>query len=351
MPAGPLRRAPQSRIMGAMPTQKRSLYDILGIPQDAMSIDVGLAYQKRLAELQRTSPQDPSALSLLHEAHEVLSSPARRAAYDASLITAQEKATALEQAQSPDLVLEPEEGAEAGRRRIPPVGIALGIVAALIVIFFAWPSRSPPPSAPKPAEVVPPPPPPPPPQPMAAKDLLAMALPSVGRVQSFEMSGRAVPLGLAFAVEPDAMVTTCHGIPASSQLVVTVAGESHSATLTTTDELLDLCRLQVAAPALKPLPIASDDAKAGDAVEAIGVNAKGDFGLTEGRIVASMPDSRGPMLQLPMPVASEGSGAPVFDAFGKVVGVASTAQGHGAGVSIAAPASWLAQMRTRAAAR
>ncbi|HEX3061408.1 MAG TPA: DnaJ domain-containing protein, partial [Usitatibacter sp.] len=111
---------------------KQTLYDILGVPPDAMPIDVALAYDKRLQELRAAPVQDTGALTLLRQAHEVLGDPKRRAAYDASLVSASEKAAAKEQAAAPDLVLEPDED-EAPRRRIPPVGIAVGIVALLVI--------------------------------------------------------------------------------------------------------------------------------------------------------------------------------------------------------------------------
>jgi S1-C subfamily serine protease len=48
-----------------------------------------------------------------------------------------------------------------------------------------------------------------------------------------------------------------------------------------------------------------------------------------------------------MPVAPNASGGPVFDAYGKVIGIATTAQGHGASVSVAIPASWIGKMQSR----
>ena len=336
--------------MAGMAGQKRTLYEILGVATDALAIDVGLAYQKRLAELQHLVPQDPSALALLHEAHEVLSDPNRREAYDASLVTAAEKAAAKEQSQAPDLLLE-EDTPRRKVPRIPPVGIAVAIVAALILLFAALPSRTPEAPQPPVAEAPPAKPTVEAPQPKSAKEILVQAQPSVGRLHSFEMSGRAVPLGLAVAIEPAAMVTTCHGIPAGSQLVVTFGSETRSATLAIADETLDLCRLNIAPPALPPLAIAARDAKAGDAIHALGANAAGELALTEGKVTRLMPDARGPMLEMSMPVAPNGSGGPVFDAYGKLVGIATTAQGHGAGVSLAIPASWLARMKSREAAR
>ncbi len=78
---------------------KKSLYEILGVPRDAMDLDIGLAHANRLKELQRASPPDPGAQVLLHQAYETLSDARRRAAYDASLVTAAEKAAAAEQAE------------------------------------------------------------------------------------------------------------------------------------------------------------------------------------------------------------------------------------------------------------
>ncbi|HEX3096791.1 MAG TPA: trypsin-like peptidase domain-containing protein [Usitatibacter sp.] len=327
---------------------KQTLYDILGVPPDAMPIDVALAYDKRLQELRAAPVQDTGALTLLRQAHEVLGDPKRRAAYDASLVSASEKAAAKEQAAAPDLVLEPDED-EAPRRRIPPVGIAVGIVALLVIVFFAFRTsepRAPAPVAEAPVEA-PKPPPPPPPQRKSAKDVLALAQASVGRLESFEMSGRAVQLGLAVAIEPAAMVATCHGIPGGAQLAVVNGADNRSATLAVVDETLDLCRLSVAAPPLVALALADHDPKAGDAIYVLGANAAGELAVTEGQVTRLIPDARGPMPELSMPVAPNGSGGPVFDAYGKVIGIATTAQGHGTSVSLAIPVSWIARMRSR----
>ncbi len=330
-----------------MASLKKTLYDILGVSRDANAIDIGLAHDQRRAELQRAVPQDPSALALLHEAYEVLNDPQRRAAYDGALVTAAEKAAALEQAKEPDLVVEAAEE-EVVRRKFPPVGIAAGVAVVLILIFLALhraPAPESPRTAPEPVAEAPKPAPPPPPK--TAKDILTLALASVGRLQAFEMSGRAVPLGLAVAVEPGGMVTTCHGIPADSALVVTVAGENHSATLTMTDEVLDLCRISVAGFKGQPLPLAAAEAREGEKIYALGANANGEFALTEGTVQKLLPDARGKVVQISMPVAPNGSGGAVFDADGNVIAIATTAQGHGAGVALALPSAWIAKMRSR----
>ena len=48
-----------------MATQKKTLYEILGVPRDANDLDIGLAYKRRKAELARAVPPDPGAQSFV----------------------------------------------------------------------------------------------------------------------------------------------------------------------------------------------------------------------------------------------------------------------------------------------
>ena len=328
-----------------MPAPKQTLYEILGLPNDADNTDIGLAYQKRNYELARMTPHDPSAEAYVRQAYEVLSNPKRRAAYDASLTTAAERAAAAGQA--PDLVIEDAEQPR-GKRWIPLVGAAAAIL--ILVIFALRMGRSPDPpkvpsapvvEAPKPA------PPPPPAQPLAADTILRAALQSTGRVMSYEMSGRAVPLGLAVALEAGAMLTTCHAIPASSQLVVRHGADALSANLSVTDEVLDLCKLTVTGLNARPVEIAAEEPKAGDKIFTLGVNAAGEYALTEGTITQVRMGQSVKLLEVSMPIAPGGSGGPVFDAYGRLVGIATTPHRHGANLHVAISSAWISQIRTR----
>lgn len=329
-----------------MAAQKKTLYEILGIPQDANSLDIGLAFQRRSSELQRAVPQDPHAMAFVHEAHEVLADPKRRAAYDASLVTAAEKAAAAGQAT--DLVLEGDEGDEKPRskRYVPLVGAA---VAIFVVLFFVLRAGRAPEAPPKAAEPVveAPKPAPPPLVALRAHQILPAALLSVGRVMSYEMSGRAVPVGLAVAVEPGAMVTTCHGIAGNSQMVVRYGAESLSANLSATDEVLDLCKLAVTGMNARPIEIAADEAKAGDKIFVLGANAAGDFALTEGTVKSVRIASGVKVLELSVPIAPSASGGAVFDVYGRLVGIATTPHRYGANLNAAISSAWVSQMRTR----
>src|SRR5215472_7849244 len=65
---------------------KKTLYEILGVEPSASAQDISSAYAKRLAAMQvGDGPVDRNLPILLREAHEVLSDPLRRSAYDESL--------------------------------------------------------------------------------------------------------------------------------------------------------------------------------------------------------------------------------------------------------------------------
>jgi DnaJ-class molecular chaperone len=81
---------------------KKTLYQILGVPRDANNLDIGMAHDRRVQEMDRTVHPDPSQAALVQQAWEILSDPNRRAAYDARLVTAAELKAAAEQA-APDL--------------------------------------------------------------------------------------------------------------------------------------------------------------------------------------------------------------------------------------------------------
>jgi hypothetical protein len=322
---------------------KKSLYEILGVEPDANDLDIGLAHQRRTFELKRIAQPDPNALGLVQQAFEILSNPGRREAYDASLTTAAEKAAA--QNQATDLVVESE--GEAPRRKWIMPGAIAGIVILVAAFFLARPGSSPDKAAPAPVAEAPKPAPPPPPQPMRAEQVLPVAMRASGQLMSYGMSGNAVPLGIAFSIEPNAVIATCHGIAAGSKIVFRQGAETLSGELNVVDEELDLCRLAVVGLGAKPLAIAAEEPKAGDKVFTLGVNAKGDFALTEGTVKQVRDAGTVRMLELSTPIAAFGSGAPVLDAFGRLVGVATTQQKPGIGANAAIAAANLAQMRSR----
>jgi len=329
--------------------RKRTLYEILGVERDANAIDIGVAYKRRLHELERAVNPDPNEPGLVHDAYHILCMPEERAAYDASLVTREEKAAAAAQAQSPDLVLEPEPEEKA--RRPWWIWAAAAAVVVAIAAFLALRSGPAPDARAKAVAEAPaapePPPPPPPPQKKTAKEILAAVSGSVVRVVSYEISGRSVAVGHGVVSEAGHVVTTCHGLPAGGQLVVQSGAESFPANLLVADESLDLCKLAVAGFEARALAPAADEPRAGDPVYLVAAAEGAAPGVSEGRVKQVRTTPSGKVYELTMPVAPGASGAGLFDAYGRLAGIATAPHRYGAGVQVALPVAWLAQMQAR----
>ena len=248
-----------------MASRKQSLYEILGVPRDASTADIDAAYERRKAGLDGSGSTDSNAMALLRDAHDALRNPARRATYDASLAAAEAREAADEKAakDAPPVVIE---DAEAPQRKLPwlPIGIAL-VILLVVVVMMSRGGK--PETAEKHTDAMPgtapaTPAPPPPPAKRSGVEIIAEASTSGGQVLSYSMSGQAIPVGLAISTEPGTMITTCHGLPAGAKLVVRVQETSYPADLLTTDEVLDLCRLQVAGFATRPVKVSTTPAKA-----------------------------------------------------------------------------------------
>src|SRR5262249_8665573 len=150
------------------------------------------------------------------QAHEILSNEKRRAAYDASRVTAAEKDAARQQAAAPDLEIEGEEEEPSRPKWMFP---AIGAVVVLIVAgYFVMRSKAPPPAEnPEPVAEAPKPAPPPPPKPLTSDQMLATLSRAAGPLMSYDMSGNGVPVGIAVSYDPGTVVTTCHGLSAGAK--------------------------------------------------------------------------------------------------------------------------------------
>ena len=317
---------------------KKTLYEILGVARDANDLDIDLAHQRRVKEMGRMVPPDPSAEAMVQQAFEILSNEKRRAAYEAQLLTVAERSAAVEQGTT-DLEIGDEPSPP---RKLPIVPIAVATVAAAIALFFIL---KPGPEAPKPEKLVvaAKPAPPPAPRPRSSLEILGYSAPAIGRVMAYSMSGSATPIGLAASIEPATMVTTCHAIPAGGKLVVNVGKEQFPADLTITDEALDLCRLSVPGFKTPPLKLSGEEPKAGDKVFTFALDAKGELAAVEGTIKGM----RASLIELTTPVAATGTGGAVFDQYGALLGIATARHDQGHNIHIAIPATAIAQMRSR----
>ncbi len=342
--------------MATPPARKRTLYDILGVEKDAGAIDIGLAYKAKVAALERSPGADPNEINLVHEAYHVLCMPNERAAYDAKLITMAEKAAARETARSPDLVLEPDE------EDAPPVWKNKFVLTggALVLAFLAfWMARTPP----KPEarivaqrelrpEAAPKPAPAPAPAPVArtAEELFAELSRSTARITVHDVSGRAVGLGSGVVTGIGTVITNCHVATAGGSLTVKVGSEQFSASVEVADEEYDLCRLSVTGLTAPAVTIGTADSlKTGQKVFAIGSPQGLELTISDG-IVSGMRDlPQGRVIQTTAPISPGSSGGPLFDAYGRLVGIMTFQHRSGQNLNFAVPADWIANIRSRSA--
>lgn len=325
-----------------MAQPKRTLYEIVGVAPDASAEEIDLACNERRAQLSAEASPDTSTLALVRHAREVLTDPERRAAYDARIAAAAAAQIPIQREgdrPQPVPVIESTGGEEPVRRMPWGLIAVFGAAALIVILFVARMMTNPVPQAPV-AETPKPPPPPPAPVVLTPTQILGAASPSIARLQSIDLSGNVQALGLAVAVEPGLVVSTCHAIPANAQITASFGADKGAATLVITDEVLDLCKFSVAGVEPRPIGIASTPARSGDNVYIVSPDAPGSFALADATVKQVVKTAAGDLLQLS---TSAANGAPVLDAMGKLAGIAT----HG---SQAVPAAAIAEARSRARA-
>lgn len=277
-------------------------YAVLGVKPGAKHHDIGLAYNRLVAARRREdAPPDLKGDARLREAFEVLSDLGRRAAYDKQLAAAR---------------LKPAFGAG------PATVAAVGVVALAGAIYYFSIKRP----ADEAGRVVG----------RTPAEIATAAAPAMGRLLSIDMSGQSRPMGLAFAIDSGVMVASCHGMTPNSQLVVNLHPRQVPARVTMTDEALGLCKLEVEGAGTWPLSVSSAEARAGDVVYGVSVNAVGQVVLKEGRVKRVALAPGGKVIESTVPANPDAAGAPLLDVYGRVIAVAARADGLERHVVIAA---------------
>ena len=297
-----------------MPAPKpQTYYEILGVPRDAPMHEIGRAYNRHKAALQRdTTMPDLKRATKAKEAYDVLSDPEKREAYDATLFT------------------------KAGKRA--GGAVVWGVVIAVIAGAGAtgWLALRPePPALPTGARTM--------------DQLLFDTSRSVGRVDSIDMSGRTAPLGVAFAIGEGVMVTSCRALPSGAQLVVHIAKRKTPARVMTTDDKRGLCKISVEGVGSWPLEIREVEPRQGDRVYATKVNSVGQVALVEGTVKSIRGEAHERAIESNIPPIAESAGGPLFDAYGLVLGVATAGEDAGSWRHVQFPRTWLAELREAAA--
>jgi len=289
--------------MPRMATNRKTLYEELGVPRKAAPAEIERAYKKYRADMDLiTAAPDRPREARMKGAYETLSNPERRAQYDATLAGPQSK-----------------------QRSKGLVWVCAGVVVLAGAALGAYLLR---------------PPPPPPPGTLSVDEITKAAARAMGRVESTDVSGKATPIGLAFDIDENTMATSCTGITPMSQLVVRIVPRLLAARVAQVDEKLGLCKLTVVGVGSWPLPVTGDEPRPGDVVYVTKMNAVGEVGLVEAKVKRVVPSPRGKVIETSVAVMPERQGGPVLDTHGRVIGVAMLPDGGTGGEVVRVMPDW-----------
>jgi S1-C subfamily serine protease len=345
---------------------KQTLYQILGVDAKASAADIAAAYE-RLRSAPDSQWPDANMAGLARQAHEILSDPGRRVAYDASLMGG----SARSSGESP---IEPERTfIERWRRWIAAIVILAAATWWGMTRREAPPAPTvAPPAAAQPIEAEPEPVARPedttpeavePKDPVAAAAVAPVAVParsaedvfadvasSVARVNVMDASDRLIGTGSGFVVDNEALITSCHVAALGSKLAVKLGEAVMPATIQLADEALDLCRLHVAGMRAPPVAIGSvGTLRTGQRVYAIGAPQGLELTISEGIVSALRKVDEGTVIQTTAPISPGSSGGGLFDLQGRLVGIMTFQHRFGQNLNFALPADWIGQMRARKA--
>ena len=290
-----------------MTPETETHYDVLGVDREASPGDIARAYNRLVEQFAKdTTPPDPRRQARIRKAYEVLFDTAQREEYDLSIEFP---------APPPD------------RRRAVAIGAAVAV--ALGLGAYALIGRDA--ATAVPASIPP--------------DVAVDVARSVGRLQAFDLAGKAVATGIAFTVAQGVMASTCDGLLPGTQIVVTIGTRPVAARIAMADEALGLCKLAVDGSGSWPLPSAGPLPHDGDKVFAAGVSAAGEVTLAEGTVRGVVPDGARRLVDTSFPAQQGIGGRPLLDAKGRVVAVALAAQPGGGARHVALPAGWATESR------
>jgi hypothetical protein len=288
----------------------KTLYDVLGVPRNAKATDIGRAYNRIRAEMQKEdAAPNPRLAAQAKVAYDTLYDPQRREAYDATLEAPHRK-----------------------RSRRGVIALVAGVVilgAAAFAAQYFQRSRT---AAAVTAE-----------KSITREELVEAVAPRVGRVHSALISGEVRDLGAAVSIGEDEMVTTCRGVVAGAQVSVVMAGVDIKAEPGRVNEELDVCTLRVKRSGAG-IRIRGALPGPNDRITAIAVGPTGLAQARDVRVGALIDDPKGKLIEI-RAAAPLDNGTPLFDAQGRLAALVVAPNTLGEGRMVALPASRIVQTR------
>ena len=273
-----------------MAQDRKTLYEVLGVPRNAKLTDIGRAYNRiRADQAKEAAAPDARLLLAAKAAHDTLSDPDRRDEYDRSLADARFTAK--------------------HRKGVVVAASLAGVLAVGAGYYFV--SRAAGPAAEKPLDPI---------------ELLAAVSPQIGRVQMALMSGEVRDLGTAVAIGENEMVTTCSGMTAGAQLSVKVGDESSAkAEMGKANPDLDICTLSVK-NTTGIIKVREGFPAASEKLEAVFLGPANKPLLRPASVARFIDDPQGKLIEIrsaiPLP-----NGTPVFDQHARLVAIVTASHG------------------------
>lgn len=276
-----------------MADPRETHYDVLGVAPGASPVEIQRAFDRFVAALGKAeTPPDARREQRMREAHEVLSDPARRDAYDASLAAAA--------------------AGQAKRKRGTAFAIGSAVVA-FVAGLAGWNSLK---SSVSPTPAVPS-------RPVA--EIVAEAGRALGRAEALDPSGQVTPLGFGAAVESGKFAVACPTLGGGAQIRVHNGPRVVSARVEHRDESLGLCRLAVeGGGAASPLPVAGAAPVPGEKVLAATLDAAGEARLLTTKVSRVWTEGARTLIETDG-AAPDAQGGVLLDVGGRVLGIASGA--------------------------
>src|SRR5262249_7017208 len=128
-------------------------------------------------------------------------------------------------------------------------------------------------------------------------------------------------------------------------LVVSNGPRNLTAEVAIADTNLDLCKLKVESGASVPMRAAAASPKVGDKVFTLGLGGRGEWEVRQGTVRSLVSTPQGNAYDVTIPISVVGSGGPLFDAKGMLLGITTAPHSYGSNVNVVLPASWIPQMR------
>ncbi|MDR6886495.1 MULTISPECIES: S1 family peptidase [Variovorax] len=185
---------------------------------------------------------------------------------------------------------------------------------------------------------------------LAPDALFARVSPNVWVVQAIDAQGKVLASGSAVATGAGTAVTSCQLLAKASTVALKRDNVSYGATLVFPDVARDLCQLRIANFVAPPLGIAPSNAlQVGMPLYIVGSPRGKELTLGIGMLAGVRRNDAGQLeaLQLAAPAEAGLGGAGIFDAQGRLVGVAGVSPAGSASANLAMPATWIAELPMR----